>query len=120
MIVYGLCFVLFLIGLFGVLTRKNLIKMILGLMLIEYAINLFIVLLGYAPRGVAPFITAVKYNPYNPKIIPEVIVDPLPQAIVLISIFIGLSTLTLVVAICTRIFEKYKTLDITEITNLRE
>jgi len=46
-------------------------------------------------------------------------VDPLPQALVLTSIVIGLGVLALMVAICLRLYEKYKTFDMSEINRLR-
>jgi multisubunit Na+/H+ antiporter MnhC subunit len=46
-------------------------------------------------------------------------VDPLPQALVLTGIVIGLATTALLLAIAMRIYEKYGTYDITEIRELR-
>ena len=46
-------------------------------------------------------------------------VDPLPQALVLTAIVIGLATTALLVAIAMRIYEKYGTFDITKIKELK-
>jgi multicomponent Na+:H+ antiporter subunit C len=46
-------------------------------------------------------------------------VDPLPQALVLTSIVIGLGVLSLMTAICLRLYEKYKTFDMSEINRLK-
>jgi multicomponent Na+:H+ antiporter subunit C len=46
-------------------------------------------------------------------------VDPLPQALVLTSIVIGLGVLALQVAICLRLYEKYKTFNMSEINRLK-
>ena len=46
-------------------------------------------------------------------------VDPLPQALVLTAIVIGLATTALLVALAMRIYEKYGTFDITKIRELR-
>jgi multicomponent Na+:H+ antiporter subunit C len=46
-------------------------------------------------------------------------VDPLPQALVLTSIVIGLAVTALLVAIAIRIYEKYGTFDITKIRRLK-
>jgi multicomponent Na+:H+ antiporter subunit C len=46
-------------------------------------------------------------------------VDPVPQALVLTSIVIGLSVTMLMVAMAIRLYEKYGTLDITEIRKLK-
>ena len=44
--IYVLCLVLFMVGLFGALTQKNLIKIIVSVAIIEYAVCLFLILVG--------------------------------------------------------------------------
>jgi multisubunit Na+/H+ antiporter MnhC subunit len=111
MSVYFLCLVLFCIGLYCVLRRRNLIKIIIGLSIIEYAVNFFFVFLGYRWQGRAP-IEAQDQEIFK-------MVDPIPQALILTSIVIGLSVTALLVGIAIRIFEKYKTFDITKIKSLK-
>lgn len=108
---YLLCLVLFCIGLYCTLRKRNIIKIIIGLGIIEYAVNLFIVLAGYRKFGRAP-ILAKDQQILN-------MVDPLPQALVLTSIVIGLAVTALIVGIAIRIYEKYGTFDITKIRRLR-
>jgi multisubunit Na+/H+ antiporter MnhC subunit len=109
--VYFLSFILLLIGLYCILVKKNLLKIIVGLVIVEYAVNLFLVVIGYKSEGHAPIINLSA---------PEwLYVDPLPQALVLTSIVIGLAVLTMVVAIAIRIYERYGTFDITEIRRLK-
>lgn len=111
MSIYLLCLALFMIGLYCVLRKRNIIKIIIGLIIIEYAVNLFFVLLGYRMEGRAPI--------FSPDQEIAVMVDPLPQALVLTSIVIGLAVTALVVGIAIRIYEKYATFDITEIRRLK-
>ncbi len=109
--IYFLCIALFAIGLYGVLRKRNLIKIIVGLGIMEYAINLMFVLVGYKSGGRSP-ILASDQEILN-------IVDPLPQAVVLTSIVIGLAVTALVVGIAIRIYDKYGTFDITKIKRLQ-
>ena len=111
MIFYVLSALLFLIGLYGVLVKRNLIKIIIGLCIMEYAVNLFLVVIGYRWGGTAPIITKGFENAY--------FVDPLPQALVLTAIVIGLATTALLIAIAVRIYNKYGTFDIREIRRLK-
>lgn len=111
MTLYFLCLVLFCIGLYAVLRKRNLVKIIIGLGIIEYSMNLFFVLLGYRFGGRAP-IDAQDQNILN-------MVDPLPQALVLTSIVIGLGITALVISIAIRIYDKYGTFDITKIKRLK-
>jgi multicomponent Na+:H+ antiporter subunit C len=111
MTLYLLCLALFCVGLYGVLRKRNLVKIIVGLGIMEYSMNLFFVLLGYRIHGRAP-IEAADQNILN-------MVDPLPQALVLTSIVIGLGVTALVISIAIRIYEKYGTFDITKIKKLK-
>ncbi|MCM8757319.1 MAG: NADH-quinone oxidoreductase subunit K [Candidatus Omnitrophica bacterium] len=45
--------------------------------------------------------------------------DPVPQALVLTSIVIGLGILSLMVAIAIRLYERYGTFDVTEMKRLK-
>ena len=113
--VFALCFVLFMVGLYGILSKKNIVKMVMGLVIMECAVNLFLILLGYTKGGLAPIIEKkTNLTDFLARA-----VDPLPQALVLTSIVIGLGVLALMVAICIRIYEKYGTFDITEIRRLK-
>ena len=109
--VYLLCLVLFSIGLYCILVKRNLIKIIIGLAIIEYEVNLAFILFGYRNAGRAPILAADQTI--------ENMVDPLPQALVLTAIVIGLATTALIVAIAVRIYDRYKTFDITEIRRLK-
>jgi multicomponent Na+:H+ antiporter subunit C len=111
MIVYLLCFILFLVGLYGVITRRNLVKIVISLSIMEFSTFLLFALIGYVDGGVAPIV-----NPSDPV---KVYVDPLPQALVLTAIVIGLATTAMLMAVIIRLYRKYKTLDIREINNLR-
>jgi len=111
MIVYLLCFILFLVGLYGVITRRNLVKIVISLSIMEFSTFLFFALIGYIEGGVAPIV--------NPSDQVKIYVDPLPQALVLTAIVIGLATTAMLMAVIIRLYRKYKTFDIREINNLR-
>lgn len=113
--VYSLCFVLFVIGLYCALTKKNIVKIVIGLAIMEGAVNLFLVLLGYRRDGTAPILE----EGMDPLELLARAVDPLPQALVVTSIVIGLGVTTLAISICIRLYEKYGTFDISEIRRLK-
>ncbi len=113
---YILSTILLLIGLFGVFTQKNLIKIIISVSIIESAVNIFLVLIGYRAGGIAPIMTGQQQQP---EVFALQAVDPLPQAMILTSIVISLSILALMVAISLRLYHFYGTYDITEIRNAR-
>jgi multisubunit Na+/H+ antiporter MnhC subunit len=108
---FFLCILLFAVGLYAVLAKRNIIKIIVGLAVMEYAANMLFVLFGYRLNGRSPILEA--------HVEIRNIVDPLPQALVLTAIVIGLATTALLVAIAIRIYEKYGTFDVTQIRKLK-
>jgi len=110
---YVLCLVLFCLGVYCVLAKRNIIKIIVGLIVAECAVNLFFVLIAYKDKGRAPI--------FSPDTAIEAVemVDPLPHALVLTAIVIGLATTALMVAIAMRVYQKYGTYDIGEIRELK-
>ena len=115
MILYFLALVLLVMGLYCLIAKKNIVKKIIGITITEYSINLFLVLLGYRRDGVAPILLK---GMQSGELVDKG-VDPLPQALVLTSIVIGLGVLALMVSMCLRIYEKYNTFDMSEINKLR-
>ena len=101
--------VLFVLGIYTILHRKNLIKIIMGINIMEASLILFLVQLGYKPQGTAPILDQ-EY---------EVIVDPLPQALALTAIVIGASTTAVMLFLAIKLYKEYGTLDISEIRRLR-
>ncbi len=110
MIHYLLGILLFVIGLYGVLVKRNLFKIVIGLIIMEYATFLLFALVGFREHGTAPI---------QPGVAGKVFVDPLPQALVLTAIVIGLGTTALIAGLAVRIYEKYGTLDIRKIKKLK-
>jgi multisubunit Na+/H+ antiporter MnhC subunit len=119
---YALCFLLFMVGLYCTVVKKNIVKIVIGLAVMEYAANLFLIMLGYRIGGIAPIIDKTYLESGKGQIAANFInsaVDPLPQALVLTAIVIALGSLALMVSMCIKIYEKYGTLDITEIRRLK-
>jgi len=109
MIEYILCLLLFSVGLYSVFVKRNLLKIIIGIAIMGYAVNLFFILAGFSKFGSIPIVDK-KLSNY---------VDPLAQALVLITVLAGLSLTILLVALAMRLYEKYGTLDIDEIKKLK-
>jgi multicomponent Na+:H+ antiporter subunit C len=115
MLPYLLAMVLLGIGVYAIACKKNLIKTIVGVIVIDYAVNLFLLLQGYRAGGRAPILSegegAAEFARHS--------VDPLPQAMILTSIVIGLGMVALMVAMALRIYEKYGTFDLSQIRKLK-
>jgi len=105
---FGLIF----IGLFTMLARRNLIKVIIGLSILETGVNLFLVAVGYVKNGTAPIFS-------GPAAQTRPMVDPVPQALVLTAIVIGVAVLALALSLAIRLYHHYGTLDLGKIKEQR-
>jgi len=109
---YAGCFALVLIGLYIVLVKHNLIKVVIGICLLDTGVNLFLVTTGYIRTGTAPIFSELAKQP-------EQMVDPVPQALVLTAIVIGVSVLALALSLAIRLYRHFGTLDLRKIKELK-
>lgn len=93
---------LILLGIFCAITMHNLVRILLGLTLLESGVNLFLVAVGFRPDAVAPILLGEDL---------PAMVDPVPQALILTAIVIGVGVLALALALTVRIYEREGTLD---------
>ena len=103
---------LVLIGLWGMLTQRNMIRMIVGFSLTDTGIHMVMVSIGYVTGGTAPIINeAVPIAEAASRV-----VDPVPSALVLTAIVIGLGVTAVMLSYAVRIYKARKTLMIDECT----
>ncbi|MCD6512032.1 MAG: cation:proton antiporter subunit C [Thermoplasmata archaeon] len=91
-------------GLYGVITKKNLMKVFISLSIMETGVNLLLITIGYIPGGTAP-IENGNFAKY---------VDPVPQALVLTAIVIGVSVTALALSLLIMYHSKAGTLEYKE------
>ena len=106
-IIFYIALFLVLVGLWGVITRKNLIKIIIAFDLFDTGINTLLVYYGYAKDGKAPIGQVAN------------MVDPVPQAMVLTSIVIGLGVTAVMLFMAYRLSIKTKNLNIDKVERLK-
>ncbi len=99
---------LIMLGLYGILTNRNIIKIIISLNIFEVGLNLFIVSLAYVEGGIDPILTSHSASSTLS------FVDPLPHALVLTAIVIGVGTTALGLAFAKKIHAKYGTYELDE------
>jgi multicomponent Na+:H+ antiporter subunit C len=108
-------FVLLVIGVWGMLTQRNLIKIVIGFSLFTTGLNIAIVSISYIKNSTAPILDKAvdMANAGN------LVADPLPQALVLTSIVIGLGVTALMLTYVLRMYKEKKSLDINSYTDLK-
>ncbi len=106
---YVAVIILFCLGMYTIITKKNLIKIVIGVTIVEASLILLLMLVGYKPGGTAPILDKGY----------EIVVDPIPQALALTTIVIGGSVTAVMLAMVIKLHKRYKTLNIDEIRKLK-
>jgi multicomponent Na+:H+ antiporter subunit C len=104
--------ILIVLGLYTIISKKNLLKIVIGLGLMDSGINLFIISIGFNPGGTAPIFTFSELKPGM------FFVDPVPQALTLTSIVIGACVTAMTLSLVIKIKEKYGSVDTDEVRRL--
>jgi len=95
------------VGLFTVIAKKNLVKKLIGLSIFQSAVFLMYITMDKVEGGTAPIIQKGVED--------QVFSNPLPQVLILTAIVVGVSTLSLGLAIVVRTYEAYGTIEEDEI-----
>ena len=93
--------VLFFIGLYGVLVKRDIIKTIVAVNIMDFGAILFLITVNYVPDSIPPIGTSEI----------ERMADPLPQALMITAIVIGLSVTAVSLALFISLFRKHGTAD---------
>jgi len=111
--IYGSAIVLVLIGLYAVLMKKNLTKIVIGLSIMDSGLHLLFVAIGYVNNGTAPI--------FSPSVIEsgQQMVDPVPQALVLTAIVIGFAVTAVALSLVIRLYKHHNTARIDQIKSLK-
>ena len=112
MVYYISGILLILIGMYAVLTKKNIIKIVIGLSIVDSGINLLLIAIGYVKDATAPIFSNESLKAVD-------MVDPVPQALVLTAIVIGLGVTAVALALVIRLYDHHKTLNINKIRKLK-
>jgi multisubunit Na+/H+ antiporter MnhC subunit len=106
-------FLLILIGLWGVLSRKNMLKMILGFSLLDTGVHIIMVVIGYMKGRTAPILDAAVTDAAN------TVVDPIPSALVLTAIVIGVAITALMLSYVVQLYKNKASLSIDDYEELQ-
>lgn len=108
-------FILILIGLFGALTNRNILRMVVAFTLADSGVNLVLVSVGYMRGRTAPILdNAVPAADAVARII-----DPVPQALVLTAIVIGVGITALMLTFVYKLYKTKGSLDISKYMELK-
>ena len=98
--------VLFFISFFGLITSRNIIKSIIFILLMQTSVIMFWLFVGARTGTTPPIIYDLELLEYLPAI-----ADPLPQALMLTAIIIGISVTAINITMLNSLFRKFNTTD---------
>lgn len=101
--------ILFVIGFGNLMLQSNLIKKIIGLNIMDTAVYLFLAEKGYISGRVAPIVVDGIQST-------ESYINPVPSGLVLTGIVVSVSVSALMLSLTIRLYQRYHTLDLDEIS----
>lgn len=110
---------LFCIGLYAVLTKRNLIKIVMGLSLMEASTYLLLLSFAYRAHGTAPVLLNPPPGTSPVQLAKGTVADPVLQNFCLTAIVIGVAVTGVFLAVTVRIAQHYRTLDAARVRALR-
>ena len=110
---------LFCLGLFTVLTRRNLIKMVMGLSMMEASTYLFMLSLAYRAGSTAPVLLSPPPGKTQQDLVHGNVADPVLQNFCLTAVVIGVAVTAVFLTVVVRIAQHYRTIDAAEVRELR-
>lgn len=106
-------------GLYVVLTRRNLIRIVMGLSLMEAATYLFMISLAYRAKSTAPVLLDPPGGQSENSLAHGNVADPVLQNFCLTAVVIGVAVTAVFLAVVVRLAQHYRTLDSDEIRAMR-
>jgi len=107
---YGTVIALFCLGLYCVMIKTDLIKIVIGVNIMESAILLLLVRLAASPGDRAPIhLDDIAGSPGG------AFADPIPQALSLTQIVINAAVTAIMLGLVIKLYQSYRTIDLAEI-----
>lgn len=107
--VEAVAMLLFVIGFSNLLLHRNLIKKIIGLNIMDSAIYLYLAEKGYIAGRTVPIVVDGVQEV-------EAYINPIPSGLVLTGIVVSVSVSALMLSLTIRLYRRYHTLDLDEIS----
>ena len=111
---YWVYIILMMIGLYGIITKNNLVKKVIGMNILQTAVILFFISVGAKRDATIPIIEHGHDSAHSAASTAHYI-NPLPHVLMLTAIVVAVATLGVALALVIRIHQRYHTLEENEI-----
>lgn len=109
----------FCLGLYVVVTRRNLIKVVMGLSLMESSTYVLLISMAYRRGSVAPVLLHPPSGQTEAGLAHGNVADPVLQNFCLTAIVIGVAVTAVFLAAVVRIAQHFRSVDAADITAMR-
>ena len=111
--------VLFGMGLYCVLAKRNLVKIVMGLSVMEASTYVLLLSFAYRPGSTAPVLLNPPSGVKPSQLAHGNVADPMLQNICLTAIVIGVAVTAVFLAVTVRIAQHYRSIDPNDVRELR-
>lgn len=105
---------LMMIGLYGITVKKNFMKKVIGLSILQTSVILFFVSIGAKRNATIPIIEHAHDSGHS-AVVADHFINPLPHVLMLTAIVVAVATLGVALALVIKIYRQYNTLEEDEI-----
>jgi multicomponent Na+:H+ antiporter subunit C len=109
---------LFCLGLFAVVSQRNLIKMVLGLSVMEGSTYLLLVSLAYRTDATAPVLAGLPAGQTQSDLVNGNVADPVLQNFCITAVVIGVAVTAVFLTVAVRVAQHYRSVDAADLTEL--
>jgi len=109
----------FCLGLFVILTRRNLIKIVMGLSLMESSTYVLVISLAYRRGFTAPVLLHPPSGTSEQALAAGNVADPVLQNVALTAVVIGVAVTAVLLVTVVRVAQHYRSLDADRVRALR-
>ncbi len=111
---YWVYIILMMIGLYGIIAKRNLVKKIIGMNILQTAVILFFISIGAKQNATIPIIEH-GHDTGHTVVTASHYINPLPHVLMLTAIVVAVATLGVALTLVIRIYQEYHTLEEIEI-----
>lgn len=112
---YWAYIILMMIGFYGILVKRNLVKKVIGMNIFQTAIILFYISVGAKKNATIPIIEH-SHDAANHAVTASHYINPLPHVLMLTAIVVAVATLGVALTLVIKVHQQYHTLEENEIS----
>jgi len=111
---YWAYIILMMIGLYAIIVKKNLVKKVVGLNILQTAVILFYISIGAKTNATIPIIEH-GHDSLHSAVVAADYINPLPHVLMLTAIVVAVATFGVALALVIKLYGQYGTLEEDEI-----